>query len=335
MRLNMAIFQVVLCACLIAVSNKSVQAEEAPPKLSFLLENKAKIALALSKPIARCVQRFDTQHASFHGCIDWHSAVHGTWALIAYTAMTGDNRYKTIIDQVLQPRLLEQEFQYLQKNSNFEMPYGRSWFLRLVIEHERLYGDGKLLQIGDYLADTLLTFYELTPPDPTSQEYESSSWAIINMIDYFNFRGDKARSIKIRNIASLIFYKSTVVCNPDIEIGGFMAVCTNWAWLVSKITSNQEFNIWLTNFMPTSKIPTPIIKPRTAHESGLNFSRCWGLLGIYAATKNNKFANSYIEHFFTTLDDVSNWESDYHTVAHWVPQFGMLAIQPLFMSEFK
>jgi hypothetical protein len=205
------------------------QAEQMPTKLDLIVKDKAKIALALSKPIARCVQRYDTKHAAFHGCVDWHSAVHGTWALIAYTAMTGDHQYKSIVDQILQAPLLEQEFQFLQANPTFELPYGRAWFLRLVIEEERLYRDGKLLHIGDYLADSLLSHYELNPPDPLSQEYESSSWAIINMIDYFNFRGDQARSLEIRKIANEIFYQSNITCEPELEKGGFMAICSNWA----------------------------------------------------------------------------------------------------------
>jgi hypothetical protein len=327
-------FQIASFGCLLFFALKFAQAELISPKLDLILKDKAKIALALSKPIARCVQRYDTDHASFHGCIDWHSAVHGTWALVVYTAMTGDQQYKSIVDQILQPRLLEQEFQFLQENPAFELPYGRAWFLRLVIDEERLNRDGKLLQIGDYLAATLLSRYELIPPNPLNQEYESSSWAIINMIDYFDFRGDEARSLKIRKIANQIFYKSNSTCDPEIESGGFMAVCTNWAWLVSKIISPKEFKTWVATFMPLSKIPTPINTPKSVHEFGLNFSRSWGLLGIYSASKKNEFANSYIDHIYATYEDESNWNGGYRTVAHWVPQFGMFAIQPLFSGEF-
>ena len=157
-----------------------------------------KIALALSEPAARCVQRKDTKHPAFHGCIDWHSAVHGTWALVAYTAMTGDGRYESLIKDILQPKHLDKELRFLQSNTAFELPYGRAWFLRLALEYERHYRDGKLLPMGDFVASTLLTHYTHTVPDPRSPEYESSSWAIINLLDFYEFRSDKARVKQIK-----------------------------------------------------------------------------------------------------------------------------------------
>ena len=41
---------------------------------------------------AAYVARRDTEHPAFHGCVDWHSACHGVWALLAYQRATGDAR---------------------------------------------------------------------------------------------------------------------------------------------------------------------------------------------------------------------------------------------------
>ena len=49
-----------------------------------LLGARKEIARALVEPIRVGVARKDTGHAAFHGCMDWHSAVHGVWALTAY-----------------------------------------------------------------------------------------------------------------------------------------------------------------------------------------------------------------------------------------------------------
>lgn len=37
--------------------------------------------------IAAAIGRRDTDHAIFHGCYDWHSAVHG-WALLRIARVT-------------------------------------------------------------------------------------------------------------------------------------------------------------------------------------------------------------------------------------------------------
>ena len=57
---------------------------ERPPGLAQLEARKAEIAAELAKAVRAAVARKDTGHAAFHGCIDWHSAVHGAWALAAY-----------------------------------------------------------------------------------------------------------------------------------------------------------------------------------------------------------------------------------------------------------
>ena len=57
--------------------------------MQSLLRARKEIARALVEPVRASVARKDTGHAAFHGCIDWHSAVQGVWALTAYGRMTG------------------------------------------------------------------------------------------------------------------------------------------------------------------------------------------------------------------------------------------------------
>ena len=69
-----------------------------------IMEEKAAMAKALAGAVREALARADTDHIAFHGCIDWHSAVHGTWALTAYTRMTGDTQYAPFIADILDAR---------------------------------------------------------------------------------------------------------------------------------------------------------------------------------------------------------------------------------------
>ena len=72
--------------------------------LTPLVEARARMAEELAGHIRQCVARRDSAHAAFHGCLDWHSAVHGVWALVAYARMTGDRRHAALVAEILDER---------------------------------------------------------------------------------------------------------------------------------------------------------------------------------------------------------------------------------------
>ena len=176
-----------MLALLVAVA---ARAETAPPSLEQWRSERAAFALALTEPIAICVQNHDTENPVFHGCIDWHSSVHGTWALTAYSWATGDHRYAPLIKSLLDPAALKAERAHLAADPTFEMPYGRAWFLRLAIDYHRMFHDGRIDALADDIAASLMARYAQTPPDPKSIAYQSATWALINLYDYGAMKGD-------------------------------------------------------------------------------------------------------------------------------------------------
>lgn len=88
-------------------------------------------------------------------------------------------------------------------------------------------------------------------------------------------------------------------------------------------------------FMPPSRLSQPVPRPVTAHEFALNFSRSWGLWEMYSVSVHPEYIDAYVDHVQATLGNSANWDGDYGRVGHWVPQFGMFAIQPLFGSRFS
>ncbi len=288
------------------------------------------LAAALARQAASCVARRDTDHAAFHGCIDWHSAVHGAWALVAYQLGTGDRRHAALVGRNLEPSAVAREAALLSVRPRFEMPYGRAWFLRLALDHHRLTGKPLLTAMADRQAAAILDHLDATGADPLRGSYASASWALINVVDYARHRGLKAVEARAIAMVRRAYLGDDATCDYGLETGHFMAVCTNWAALVARVLPTPRYRRWLFGFLKRSGLPDPVTRPVNAHHYGLNFSRAWGLWDIYAATGRQDVLRAYIRHFQAGFRPRTNWAGDYRRVGHWVAQFGMFALQPQF-----
>lgn len=292
------------------------------------------MAGAFAAQAAYCTSREDTAHFAFHGCIDWHSAVHGAWALAAYQQVTGDTRYAAQLEANLAPDLIAQEMAYVRERPRFEMPYGRAWLLRLAVTWRALHPqDQRLEAFADETAASLLAYYESWPPDPRLDRYDNPSWALINLLHYARARGDEAMAARVEAMARAHFI--TPRCDLALEDEGFLAVCVSWAWLMSQVLAPPEFRAWYADWNPGLETLQPVRAFPSAHDYGRNFSRAWGLYWLGEALDSDSLRASYSAHVAAGYTPQSQWRGDYGANGHWVAQFGMLAIAPLFEANAK
>ncbi len=317
-------------SALLALSGGVGAQPETSAAFSALVKERHAIAAGLAAPAAECFQRTDTRHPVFKGCIDWHSASHAAWALLAYTRLTGDSRYVSVVRSAFTEEGLRQELAYLKAHPSFEMPYGRAWFLRLATEYQRVIGDGALAMLADHIKVSLLEHYRRHPPLPDSRSYDSASWALMNLFDHAEASGDAPTRSEVRDMVASRFMAPGGRCLAENETGHFMAVCVNWAWLVAKTQPRSRFLDWYASWQPDLRTLSPVTSPRNAHAYGLNFSRAWGLAPLASLTGHPALLKSYADHFNVAYRTPSNWRGDYLKVGHWVAQFGMLAAFPLF-----
>lgn len=321
---------------LLAAAPAGVGAEpaDAQGRLEQLKRDRRHILDSLVVPIEGCVRRRDTGHAAFHGCVDWHSSVHGTWALVKYTGLTGDTRFVPLIQEVLRPDKVEAEFRFLQRNPTFEMPYGRAWFLRLALDYKAVFRSELLTPMGDFVARSLMDQYGSVPPQPESHEYQNPSWALINLYDYAVSRGDSAIVEFVRDMVQKHFLAVTQPCpiqKEETQWQEFLPVCTIWAYLVAYVSPPDDLPGWLNRFFPHDVSMSPISRPvDTLRHKAMNFSRSWGFWWLFKASKDSRYLKLYLDHFELQYRNPSWWKGDYRAVGHWVAQFGVFALAPVF-----
>ena len=331
MRIKLAAFVAMIAALLAAGSSASERplAERLDELRAHANEHLARLAAAP----AVCVQRKDSEHVVFHGCYDWHSSAHGIWSLMAYQQMTGDAQYEPIVQAALTAEGIAAEAQMLRDKPDFEMPYGRAWFLRLAIAHGKLYGRTYVTDMADEVARSMLAYYQANRPDPRAIEYANPAWALINLTEYGDYRatlgdGDFPTRAQIEPLIKPFLTRvSTCPLEGERAKPEFMAVCMNWGALLALWMSPEDARTNIAEILPDADTAGPITEAASTHHFGLNFSRAWASWIIYARTGDERFAKIFADHMEFQMAHPDWWEGDYNAVGHWVAQFGIFAWQ--------
>jgi hypothetical protein len=301
---------------------------EASERLRAFLADAPHWVDLLAEVPARHVLRHDTEHPVFHGCVDWHSACHGVWALIAHQGLTGDAAHATTVDSLLTPEKIALEAVDLGRRPNFEMPYGRAWFLRLALEDRLVTGSSRLTIMGRDIAASIVAFYSENLPDPFAREYANASWALSNLFDYAVAEENREVVEFVRNTASRMAgqIKHLPPAREEASWPDFMAVTANFAELLVRTGALDGIEL-MKALGPRLLSLSPVTAPRRAHHNALNFSRAWSLFALSEATGDEQLLVLALDHMQQTLARPSSWRGDYRTVAHWLPQFGIFALQ--------
>jgi hypothetical protein len=286
----------------------------------------------LAATISECVARKDTDETVFHGCIDWHSSVHGTWALLAYTKLARDGRYWRIAEHPMTPEGIAAEAAKLREQPFFEMPYGRAWFLRLAIAHGQRHGQTHVLAMADEVARSLIDRYRQNGPRPFEFEYANPAWALINLHDYLEYRSRFRNAVGVPAASSLDvfrrpFLNPTAKCSlaEERKVPQFMSVCGNWAALLSIWLPRDEARQAIDRLIPDIDSAQPVTEAVNAHHYGLNFSRAWSAWIVYTRTGDERWARIFADHMEFMNAHPDWWSFDYGQVGHWVAQFGVFA----------
>lgn len=289
---------------------------------------------------------------AFHGCYDWHSAVHGHWLLVRLVRLFPDAPFAAAARAELARSLTAQniagEVAYLQRagRASFERPYGLAWLLQLSAELR----SWKDPQAGEWARNLAPLEIEAAArikrwlPDlyyPIREgEHDQTAFSFGLIWDWASVAGD-AEMHKLLADAARRFYANDRNCPLTYEPSGqdFLSPCLAEADFMRRVLDKGAFTAWLNTFLPT--IPdnankvwlTPAVvtnraDPKLAHLDGLNLSRAWMLEGIVRGLGGRDrripaLANAARRHREAALPQVTG---EHYEGGHWLGTFAVYLV---------
>ena len=289
---------------------------------------------SLATIVEQGVARKDTEHPAFWGCIDWHSSVHGTYALLVAFRLTGNTQWLESAESVLHSERLAAELICLQRGElDHELPYGYAWFLKLAKEREQWSGKTDLEPLATEIAQHLEEWIFSLSHDEVihhvcRREYGNLSWAVLNLWEWGCWKEHAALRKRLTSFTRerLVSFDQHFSESYDDPIDEFFAASLQRSMAIISILPSEETCAWLRSF-PTDILGLqPLAMALKPHSAGLNFSRAWGLWSLFLATGNVSYRDHYVNHIVTHMELPQYWRDDYKKYSHWVPQFGIYAI---------
>eukprot|EP00029_Vermamoeba_vermiformis_P000369 TRINITY_DN10418_c0_g1_i1.p1 TRINITY_DN10418_c0_g1~~TRINITY_DN10418_c0_g1_i1.p1 ORF type:complete len:333 (+),score=8.86 TRINITY_DN10418_c0_g1_i1:3-1001(+) len=270
--------------------------------------------LSTSKTLSSAILNKDTDHKIFHGCYDWHSAVHGHWAILRiynyrenfdfFSSITNDE--KSALEKsadLVAHRLFDnkngtnisKECKTLLKNPQFEFPYGRSWLLRLAIEFKayckKINSEQyqKITNMADDVAKLMLKQYnEDGVVDILAPEYANPSWALAQMFDFFNDNNQPHLAAQVSDIVKKYYLgdgnSTRASFIQDHRLPYFFSGFGNMAYVVLKTQREEDITAFLNKYKKevNSELLAPIKLRQNSqiHHFGTNWSRIWAINAI-------------------------------------------------------
>ena len=248
---------------------------------------------------------------SFYGCWDWHSAVHGHWAMVKilkdFPKISERDIILSKLDKNLNKENLNKEYEFFKQEfaKGFERTYGWAWLMKLY--SELLSWDYDKAQIWavnmkplvDLLSERTILFLDKlsTPLRPGTHANTAFSFSL--MIEYAKVANDIKLYNRIKDY-SIKNFQGDINCPVTYEPSGtdFLSPCLAEAALMSLLLDNGEFNKWFYKFFPSfdernfgNIINPPIVldpmDPGIGHLIGLMYHRAWTLKDIASKLDSN------------------------------------------------
>jgi hypothetical protein len=288
-------------------------------------------------------------HPAFFGCFDWHSAVHGHWAMVRLLKTFADFPLEGEIRKVLNDHLTDEritkEIDYYRGKYHalFERPYGWGWLLRL--QAELLTWDdpdakrwaATLGPLAAELSGLTKKYLDTLSVPVRAGTHHSTAYALCHIHDYAAVAGDEQLE-QIIERRSRDFYRGDEQCPASYEPSGedFISPCLVEADLMRRVLEPREFASWLDRFLPALDGPgfaalrsPPEVRdlkdPKIGHLIGLSFQRAASYQGIARALPEGDPRAAFLQRLAAIHrdDGVGKMFDSGYGGEHWLASFAI------------
>jgi hypothetical protein len=351
----------VLVALLAALVAPSAAAKEPPSKRATWASFQAdrnKLYETLAPAFVSCFKRrdslIDPLSPIFHGCLDWHSAVHAAYSHHVLYRRTGKKEFLTLVQDQIAPQGISlipaEEIYERAKAPDYtlgENPYGFGWFLVLARERELATGEKDLRAMADFAAQQMMLWFETRLADGDANTYilnrahPNYSWSLINLDVWARHTKDEAILAAVQEATKpLLDDGLDGLCPVDSDkvpnAPGFQPACLMRLAAIAHVWGAKAKGFVMDRLPKDLYIP-PITDPASCHAGGLNFTRAFALYQMYQLTGNTKYRDNYVElirwhvaHPELYMGEQYLGDPDYLCYSHWVAQVGVRAISESF-----
>jgi hypothetical protein len=241
---------------------------------------------------------------AFYGSFDWHSAVHGHWALARVARLAPGAAItpaaRAALGASLTAEKLDAERRFLEAHPTFEVPYGMAWLLTLCAEL-REWDDPearrcieRLLPLETLANQRLVRWATQLSHPVRSGEHAQSAFAMGLALDWADTSGapDAATALRAR---AQDFHAGDRDWQLRFEPSGwdFLSPGLGVADLMRRVLPPSGFADWLAQFLPRVPTRTGVVwlppvgavdraDGKLVHLDGLLLSRAWMLEGLAA-----------------------------------------------------
>jgi hypothetical protein len=244
---------------------------------------------------------------AFYGSFDWHSAVHGHWALARLARLLPDSpaeaRARAGLERSLTSANIVREVAYVSApgRAGFERPYGLAWVLQLCAELREWQDESAarwqvaLEPLEGVCMEHLRTWLPKLPWPIRTGLHSQSAFALGLALDWARAAGNGTFAALGRQRA-LAWHGEDRDAPIAYEPSGhdFLSPVLGEADLMRRVLEADAFGEWMDRFLPglgderTRRWLTPVASSdradgHLAHLDGLNLSRAWMLQEIAAA----------------------------------------------------
>jgi hypothetical protein len=265
----------------------------------------------------------------FRGCFDYHSAVHGVWSLLRghrlFPGLRG--RIEAVLGSLLTEENLRRELGFLRANRAFELPYGRAWLVRLLLE----WREAELARPaiadefeGEMVGDLMAYFAALARP-VVRGAHGNTAFAMWHVADGV----DASRKAQLRELLAGRFFTTLPLASfaDEQREVDFLAPTIQILHTASRLFSPAEL-AELYPAIPEWVYDDPVdatFARKKAHHFGVDAARAWALKALCSHLDPERCAAARQRALQKLQAHLPGWRNDYY-VTHWVPQFAVMAL---------